>query len=100
MNKINNSGELCPRKLSADEINDPYLVIQQFFEYASLSNCREYLWEWLKVTVSGTFNTGLMEKDQRFDMIYFYENIEKLIEAAHLIQLQNRSKPKKQNAKS
>jgi hypothetical protein len=99
MNK-NNIRELCPRKLSVNEINDPYLVIKQFFEYASLPICREYLWEWLKATVSGTFNTVLMEKNQRFDMIYFYENIEKLIEAAHLIQLQKKYKPKKQNAKA
>ncbi len=94
MNK-NINAELYPRKLSEEEINDPYLVIRQFFDYTSLPDIRENLWEWLKITVSGTFNTELFKKYQRYDMIYFYEHIEKLIEAAHLIHLQEKAKSKK-----
>lgn len=95
MNKINSNSDLHPCKLSAEEINDPHLVIRQFFDFASLPNCREYLWEWLKATVSGTFNTELVEKDQRCDIVCFYEHIEKLVEAAHLISLRQTSNSKK-----
>jgi hypothetical protein len=98
MNKINITGELYPRKLSEEEIDDPYLVIHQFFDYSDLPNIREYLWEWLKTTVSGTFSTELLKKYKRHDMIYFYEHIEKLIEAAHLIYLQKKAKQKKEDA--
>ena len=72
-------------KLTKEEINDPYLIIHHFFDYADINSVREYLWNCLKITVSGTFNTNLLDKHQRYDMIYFFEHLEKLIEAAHII---------------
>ncbi|HMG66458.1 MAG TPA: hypothetical protein VK588_02195 [Chitinophagaceae bacterium] len=82
-----------PIKLEEEEINDPYLVISRFFDYADISSVRGYLWDWLKITVSGTYNTKLLDKHQRYDMIHFFEHIEKLIEAAYII----RSTEKKEN---
>lgn len=80
-------------KLDKQEINDPYLIIGRFFDYADIDSIREYLWEWLKITVSGTFNTYLVDKQQRYDMIYFFEHLQKLIEASHAIH-QKRSSAK------
>ena len=79
--------ECYPIRLDEEEINDPHLVISRFFDYASLPHIREYLWHWLKITVSGTFSDKIMDKRQRYDLVYLYEHIEKLIEAAHLMHL-------------
>jgi hypothetical protein len=89
---------ITTRRLSEEEIKDPYLVINSFFDYASLDTAREYLWEWFKTTVSGTYNTKLLTRHRRYDTIYLYEHIEKLIEAAHLINLRQ-SALKKRNKK-
>jgi hypothetical protein len=79
--------EFNTTKLEEEEIKDPYLVILRFFDYADLASIREYLWNWLKISVSGTFNTKMITKHERYDMIYFFEHIEKLVEAVHLIKL-------------
>ena len=76
-----------PAKLSEEEIQDPYLVIFRFFDYADLPFIREHLWDWFKATVSGTFNSHVFDMGQRYDLVYLYEHIEKLVEAAHLINL-------------
>jgi len=76
--------------LSQEEISNPHLVIDRFFDHAGLESHRDYLWEWFKLTVSGTYNTRLIDKHRRYDMIIFYEHIERIIEAAHIIYLQNK----------
>ena len=90
--------EWIPRHLEEDEIQDPFLVIYRFFDYAGITSQRQYLWEWLKTMVSGTYSTPLLSKGKRYDMLYMYEHIERLIEAAHLIHLQ-RSRPQKHKKK-
>lgn len=45
--------ELKPRKLNKEEIEDPYQVIDGFFDYGHLPQIREHLWEWLQLTVGG-----------------------------------------------
>ena len=85
-----------PIKLDEEEISDPCLVIFRLFDYAGPGSIREYLWHWLKVTVSGTYNTKLVDKYRRYDLIYLFEHIEKLVEAAYLI---NQARLKEQNKK-
>ena len=75
--------ELKPRKLSKEEIENPYQVIHAFFDYAHLPQIREHLWEWLKLTVSGNYNKESCR--ERTNLLYFYEKIEQLVEAVHII---------------
>lgn len=75
--------ELQPRKLSADEIENPQTVIHQFFDYANLPQVRAHLWEWLKSTVTGDYIT--LSRQEKGNLIYFFEQLEKLVEAAHII---------------
>ena len=79
-------------KFDKEEVRDPYLVITRFFDYADVNSVREYLWDWLKITVSGTFNTNIINKHQRYDMIYFFEHLEKLVEATYAIQQKRSAK--------
>jgi hypothetical protein len=78
------SRELEPRKLSREEVEDPLLVISDFFTYAHLPEIREQLWEMLKTTVTGGY-CHVLNRRERADLVHFYEKLEKLIEAAHLL---------------
>ncbi len=82
--------ELQPRKLSLDETRNPVKVVHQFFDYAHLPQVRTHLWEWLKNTVAGDFNS--LSRQEKGNLLYFFEQVEKLIEAAHIIHEQNKKK--------
>lgn len=78
------SWELKPRGLSAEEREVPQDVIREFFSFAHLPQVRSFLWDWLKTTIAGNFNTAL-SKRERADLLSFYEQLVKLIEAAYLL---------------
>jgi hypothetical protein len=81
--------EMKPRKLSVEEIENPEKVIEDLFQYAHLPQLRWFYWEGLKTLVTGGF-VNLRSKD-RSNLIYFYEQIEKLIEVVHVIHEKNRN---------
>lgn len=76
-------GELRPRKLTVEEIENPEQVIEEFFDYARLPHVRSYLWEMFKTMISCDYPK--LKRRERSNLIYFYEKIEKVIEAVHLI---------------
>jgi hypothetical protein len=86
--------EMSPRNLTKKEIYNPYLVIHELFDYAHLPELREELWDWLKLTVSGNYKR--LSSREQSNFLYFYEHIEKLAEAVHIIhsRKKERSKPK------
>ncbi len=71
-------------QLSKQEVDNPYLVIEELFDFAHLPDVREMLWDWLKTTVTGSFHKTLSSAD-RHVMIALYEKMEKLTEAAHIL---------------
>ena len=77
--------EINVQKLSKEELEDPYLVIDELFDFAHLPEIRELLWEWLKTTVIGSFPKKLTATE-RSAILGLYEKIEKLIEAVQVIQ--------------
>ncbi len=79
--------EMQSRLLNKEEVTDPGIVLDEVFDYAHLPEWRSLLWEWLKITVSGTYNTESAEYD-RSSILYMYEKLQKLIEAAHLMYVQ------------
>jgi hypothetical protein len=79
--------EMQPRLLNKEEVTDPGIILDEVFDYAHLPEWRSLLWEWLKITVSGTYNTEYAEYD-RSSILYMYEKLQKLIEAAHLMYVQ------------
>jgi hypothetical protein len=81
--------EMKPRKLSIEEIEHPEKVIEEFFEYAHLPQVRWYLWEGLKTMITGSY--AHQKSRDRSSLIYFYEQIEKLIEVTHVIHERKKS---------
>lgn len=85
--------ESYSRKLNKEEAENPMMVIAELFDYAHLPDVRELLWLWLKTTVSGDFTEGLDHRE-RSSILFLYEKIEKLVEAAHILHVKHRQ-PKK-----
>lgn len=73
-----------PQNLRTEHIKDPYLVIYEFFDYCGLPEVRRTFWEFFKAAVTGKFNKESY-KYVRVSIVELYEKIQKLIEAAHLI---------------
>ena len=82
-----------PRLLTDEEIANPIRVVHEVFDYAHLPDLRNTLWEWLKTTISGNFNKRTLHYKDRESLLTFYEKMQKLLEASHLLlvtdQLQN-----------
>jgi hypothetical protein len=75
--------EYTPRKLSKEEIENPYQVIHEFFDFAHLPEVRQALWYWLALTVTGSYHRKSCA--DKSNLIYLYERVEKLMEAVHII---------------
>ena len=73
-----------PRKLTEEEFRNPLAAIASFFDYAHLPEVRELFWLLLKTTVTGSYST-LLTNSERSDLLLFFEQLEKLIEATHLL---------------
>jgi hypothetical protein len=71
-------------KLTDEEINDPYLVIEDVFQFGHLPDLREMLWNSFKSNITGTYHKELTRKE-RNEIVYLYEYMERLVEAAHII---------------
>ncbi len=75
--------EMNPRKLNHEEIANPEMVIEEFFQYAQLPQVRWIMWEGIKTLVTGNFVN--LKSRERINLIYFYEQMEKLIEGVHVL---------------
>jgi HEPN domain-containing protein len=71
-------------KLTDEEIKDPYLVIEDVFQFGHLPELREMLWNSFKSNITGTYHKELTRKE-RNDIVYLHEYIERLVEATHVI---------------
>jgi hypothetical protein len=77
--------DLAPHKLTKAEREYPLLILYQLFDYASLPQLREHLWQWLKLTVTNGYTKNYFHYNDRDRIITLYEFLEKLIEASYLI---------------
>lgn len=75
--------EMKPRKLTPEEVERPEMVIEELFGYATLPELRWLLWEGTKAMITGTFNT--MKGKERCRLLFFFEQIERLIEVTHVM---------------
>lgn len=90
--------EMYARSLTKEEYNDPNLVLDEVFDFAHLPEWRTLLWEWLKITVSGSYNTESVESE-RHSILLMYEKLQKLLEVAYFMHLQQKSLQEKDQEK-
>lgn len=72
------------RRLTEEEQQNPLAVIHNFYDTYHLNELRQELWDWL---TAGLTNDSSSFKDgrSRSDLIFLYEQMECLTEAAFLV---------------
>ena len=90
--------DLEPHKLEKEEIKNPYLVFYRLFDFANLPQIRNILWNWLKITVSGGYNKDICDYRERHRILYFYEFLEKAIEASHILYRERKEELRRENS--
>lgn len=88
-----------PCRLSGEEVNDPYLVLDQLFDFAHLPQVRGFLWDWLRLTVTGGYNRKAGFRS-RSSVLIMYEFMERLVEAAHILYVRRKAEGERQKAVS
>lgn len=75
--------------LTPAEKADPLQVVHEFFDFSHLPQARELLWKWFTATVTEGFSSSLTYVEKA-NLVSFYERLEKLVEAAHLLHKANK----------
>jgi hypothetical protein len=86
-----------PLRLTEEEKQDPYIVLEDFFSNFHLQDMREMLWDWLVAAMSAessAYNTGYA----RSNLVFVYEKLELMIEATYGI-YKRRKKTQKRNSR-
>lgn len=73
-----------PRHLTPEEEAQPGLVYHRLFDRAHLPTLREHLWIWLRMTVTGGFSSDQFDQQDREQLMFLYEDVARLLEAAHI----------------
>lgn len=89
-------GENQPIHLSDEQKQNLYAVLEDFFSCFHLQDARRFLWDWLVAALASetcTYNTGYA----RSNLVFVYEKMQLLIEAAHEINKRRKHKQKWKN---
>ncbi|OQP65858.1 hypothetical protein A3860_14790 [Niastella vici] len=73
-----------PIRLTEEQLNNPLLVFDDFFQGYHLNETREILWQWLTTIISSPGGIA-SEPLERSNHIYFYEKMEEVVEAAFVL---------------
>lgn len=91
-NKLPHWQDQLLRLTEADKQN-PCFVLDDFFSFFHLQDMREILWDWLTTalsTDSGRYSTAF----ERSNLLFAYEKLELLVEAAYLMYKRRKQKEK------
>ncbi len=87
-----------PLRLTEEEKQDPYIVLDDFFSNFHLQDVREMLWDWFVAAMSAessAYNTGYA----RSNLVFVYEKLELFIEAVQVINKRRKKRQKRYNRK-
>lgn len=85
-------------RLTKEQQQEPAAVLSYFFECYHLKDLRELLWDWL-LTALGSDNATYAQGRERSNLIFLYEKIEALAEAAYLLCQEQPAKKNKRKKK-
>ncbi|GAC1425257.1 MAG: hypothetical protein NVSMB7_01530 [Chitinophagaceae bacterium] len=89
--KILNNPNL-PCSLSADEIQDPFSVIQSFFELQTIKKWKQDLYAWME---AGLSNYTVLDSIEASDILPYHYHLQKLLDASWYISLRHKNKRKR-----
>jgi hypothetical protein len=81
-----------PLRLTVEEMDAPSEVVRAYFQVFDLESCREILWVVVSHTICAD-DEDLGIDVNRHEVLTFYEETERLIEAVHLISQSQKGKP-------
>jgi hypothetical protein len=87
-----------PLRLTEEERQDPYIVLEDFFSNFHLQDMREMLWDWLVAAMSAessAYNTGYA----RSNLVFVYEKLELFVEAVQVIYKRRKRRQKRNSRK-
>ena len=73
-----------PIWLSKEEKEVPLQVLKKFFEDYKLNELRYYLWQMVEACLTSE-NSQFAEPVERADLLFHYQALEKVLEAAHAV---------------
>lgn len=80
-NEAHFSWDYFPRRLTAGEIMEPHMAFREFFYQYGFEDAKEYMADWFQ----SAFEDECILDQEIAELFIFYENVEKLVEAAHLL---------------
>lgn len=86
-------------RLTREQQQEPGAVLTYFFECYHLKDLRELLWDWLLTALSSD-NVTYAKGRERSNLIFLYEKLESLVEAAYLMHQYQPPKKGKRKKKS
>ncbi|BAV10012.1 hypothetical protein SAMN05421788_1011440 [Filimonas lacunae] len=72
------------RYLTSQQLQQPSLAIEEFFDYFNLPASYQHLWQFAKACIGSEYSDGLTAL-QRSEIVFFYEKLGALIEAVSII---------------
>lgn len=66
-------------KLTPTQRQNPQMVLKEVFDYANLPEQKEMLWQWFTAAIT---SGNAKRKMERESLVFCYEQMEKLLEAA------------------
>ena len=93
------SKEKLPLRLNEEEKKDFFAVVDDFFSCFHLHEVEEMLWDWLMVAITSdndTYDSGT----ERSNLIFFWQKLEGIVQATHVIQQKKTQKKKKKKNKT
>jgi hypothetical protein len=73
-----------PLRLTEEQLQNPKLILDDFFECYHLNEVREIMWQWLTEVVSSPRDSA-NDPHERNNQMFFYEKMESLVEAAWIM---------------
>ena len=70
--------------LTDEEKANPRLVLHNLFDQITLTELRKRLWRWFGCTIKGNYPVD-STADEREDILYVYEWMQKIIDVCHLL---------------
>ena len=84
------------RPLSRKDRKRPYRIIEDFFDHYHLQDGREMLWNWT-IELLGSEGSIASDARERSNVLFFYEKLQALLEAAYLIRLKKQQQMNKKD---
>ena len=85
-------------RLSEEEQKAPQDVLKVFFDCYHLKDLHEVLWDWLLAALST--DSGIYDRGrERSNLIFLYQKLETLVEAAYLLNFKQPEKKAKRKKK-